>query len=262
MAAQYCIHRRDKIKSEYVRLWPKLNGKFKDHCWSFEHKTMRIVLFKQMKDKINFVGDLNTPDKGLFWRLLWHRIPGGMDFDLGNNRPMYSTASMLYMTTHEERPQQPHWDYTFLDLLQRTGRARELSKPWGMDFAIGHGGFSLKVWDNFKVDKEFYLPPIDRRPGNQTRSVPIVPDKNHTIRLQIPSKMLFLMRGDTVHGGALQNKCRNGALHLHWYLSPGATNDQNIAYAKRDWNEIITDATPGDRTRLASYLVMEDGKQF
>jgi hypothetical protein len=101
---------------------------------------MRIFSFRQMTDKINFVGDLNTPDKRLFWRLLRHCIPGGIDYDLGNDRPMYSTASMLYTTTHEERPQQPHRDYTFLDLLQRTGRARELSKPgacyWAWRFFI------------------------------------------------------------------------------------------------------------------------------
>ncbi len=117
MAAQYCIHGRDKIKPEYVRLWPKSNGKFKDHCRSFEHETMRIFLFRQMTDKINFVGDLNTPDKRLFWRLLRHCMPGGTDYDLGNDRPMYSTASMLYTTTQEERPQQHHRDYTFSDLL-------------------------------------------------------------------------------------------------------------------------------------------------
>ncbi len=59
MAAQYCIHGRDKIKPEYVSLWPKSNRKFKDYCWSFEHKTMRIFSFRPMTDKINFVSDLS-----------------------------------------------------------------------------------------------------------------------------------------------------------------------------------------------------------
>ena len=86
----------------------------------------------------------------------------------------------------------------------------------------------------------------------------MLPKENHAMRLRIPSKV----KGDTVRGGALQNECRNGALRLHWYLSPGATSDQNIVYAKWDGNEIITDATPSNRTRFASNLVMEDGKQF
>ncbi len=41
------------------------------------------------------------------------------------------------------------------------------------------------------------------------------------------------MRGDTVHGGALENGAKNvdhrrGAPHLHWYLSPGVRNGPGI----------------------------------
>ncbi len=83
------------------------------------------------------------------WHLFQHCIPSGMDSDLGGYRAIYTTASMLYTTTQEERPQEQHWDNTFLDLQPGTSRVRELLEQRGMDIAIGHGDFSLNVWYEF-----------------------------------------------------------------------------------------------------------------
>ena len=67
--------------------------------------------------------------------------------------------------------------------------------PWGMIMSLSLGGNCLKVWDNCA-------------------------DEKNAIHLSIPFKFIFLMRGDIVHGGALDNSLKNGALRIHFYLSP------------------------------------------
>ena len=66
----------------------------------------------------------------------------------------------------------------------------------------------------------------------------------HAMLLNVPFKYIYLMRGDTVHGGAMDNTLTNGALRLHMYLSPRAsTSDKHsVAITKQAGNAINTKA--------------------
>ena len=67
---------------------------------------------------------------------------------------------------------------------------------------LGDGGFSLvNIWDGESLE-------------NRVRW------KN----VNMPC-YFYLVQGDTVHGGAMDNALTNGALRLRMHLSPGATLD-------------------------------------
>ena len=53
------------------------------------------------------------------------------------------------------------------------------------------------------------------------------------------------MRGDIVHGGALDNSLKNGTLRIHFYLSPAIKqrNGYSVAKLKRQDNNIHTDGS-------------------
>jgi len=87
----------------------------------------------------------------------------------------------------------------------------------------------------------------------------------HAMLLRIPFKYSFLMQGDTVHGGAMDNHLTNGALRLHMYLSPGSTPEQNsVAICKRFGNAINTKANGTARIppSLVSFLLDSYGERW
>jgi hypothetical protein len=79
------------------------------------------------------------------------------------------------------------------------------------------------------------------------------------------------MRGDVIHGGALDNRERNGALRLHLYLSPGAKNEKEaIAHTKWHHNRVYSESRgegeKGDgeegQKSLSCYLVDSTGEAW
>jgi hypothetical protein len=135
--------------------------------------------------------------------------------------------------------------------------------PWNVDMALGNGGFRLNVWHNETFD--YPLPKSE----NSTFAIP---ESNHAILLTIPIKYPFLMRGDTVHAGGLNNHIQmsgkgsvgNGALRLHFYLSPSAARfDGSVASMKSTDNDIYTQVNR-DRSKesLVKYLVQSDGSRW
>ena len=79
------------------------------------------------------------------------------------------------------------------------------------------------------------------------------------------------MRGDTVHGGALEIGAQivnhKGALRLHWYLSPGVKNGpgitQSTASTKQSDSRIYTKRSTSQTARaLVTYLVQTNGSMW
>ncbi len=104
-----------------------------------------------------------------------------------------------------------------------------------MDFALAKGGFRLNVWDGEAIGDQYA---VNRGGGGCYR---ITPETNHAILLSIPCKNFFLLRGDVIYGGALDNGERKGALRLHLYLSPGAKNDKEaIAHNKSQHKRVYS----------------------
>ncbi len=75
-----------------------------------------------------------------------------------------------------------------------------------MDFPLGVGGLQLNVLHGY-VTNNVVLDTDRKKP-----KLELLPDGNYAIRLNIPCKYVFLMQGDTVHGGALQNNTKNRAI--------------------------------------------------
>ena len=99
--------------------------------------------------------------------------------------------------------------------------------------SLGSGGFSINFWDGGLFDCNFDLDRKGKAAENQ----------HDAMLLSIPFKYIFLMHGDTVHAGAMENHLTNGALRLHMYLSPGSTPEKNsVAIRKRAGNAINTKA--------------------
>ena len=65
--------------------------------------------------------------------------------------------------------------------------------------SLGSGGFSINVWDGESFDCNFDLD----RTGTKAA------ENQHAMLLRIPFKYIFLMRGDTVHAGAMDNHLTN-----------------------------------------------------
>ena len=78
------------------------------------------------------------------------------------------------------------------------------------------------------------------------------------LHLSIPFILIFLMCGDIVHGGALDNSLKNGALRIHFYLLPAIKqrNGHSIAELKRQDNNIHTDGSIcGCNQKFSSFLL-------
>ena len=104
-------------------------------------------------------------------------LPGSNDVSRNSDRVIPHTATMLFTNSGKNgypKPQKPQQDYT------PTECERETPMPWGMIMSLSLGGNCLNVWDNCA-------------------------DEKNAIHLSIPFKFIFLMRGDIVHGGALDN---------------------------------------------------------
>ena len=82
--------------------------------------------------------------------------------------------------------------------------------------------------------------------------------------LNVPFKYIYLMWGDTVHGGAMDNALINGTLRLYLYfLSPGSTlNRHSVAITKRAGNAMNTKADGRKQTppSLVKFLLDSYGK--
>ena len=87
------------------------------------------------------------------------------------------TASTLFKSTGKNgclNPKKPHQDYI------PTECRRESPIPWGMIMALPLGGNCLNEWNNNDSEK-------------------------YAMRPEIPFKLIFLMCGNIVHGGVLEN---------------------------------------------------------
>jgi len=244
-------------------------------CDVMANQSMHICAFKDLSSKLRIVKDVdNDPSVRFFWKVLRFLLvpeslasstPAGSAVPPidGYVEPIFHTTSML-LTTKSATPQAPHLDYSEAELLCCQGRNKEICQPWGMDFGLAKGGFRLNVWDGEILDDQFLL---TTKGGD--RNLPLIPETNYAILLEIPQKKFFLMRGDVVHGGALDNSLGNGALRLHWYLSPGAISDKDaIAHGKwansRVYRDTSVPKVDGARKvvtkSLSSYLVDNEGK--
>jgi len=232
----------------------QFKGNFKSHCHEMTGGHMRIFAFREKTDRLRLVKEWKTDmNIAFFWQALRLSIPCCKEYK--TNGPIGGTASMLFTTT--ETPQEPHTDYFPHELDNGV-------QPWGMDFALRIGGFCLNIWSGYVCDDCL----LDAR-GRLIRST--IPPENYAIKVQIPFKYIFLMRGDTVHGGALENGARivnhRGALRLHWYLSPGVKNGPGItrstAFTKRSDSRIYTKSSTSQTARaLVTYLVQTNGSMW
>jgi hypothetical protein len=86
--------------------------------------------------------------------------------------------------------------------------------PWSADIPLAESGLCLNIWGGldptFKKTGGNNIDDCDREP-------PIPPENFNTV-LEVPPGWVLLWRGDLVHGGALQNPKKNGALRCHWYI--------------------------------------------
>ena len=108
--------------------------------------------------------------------------------------------------------------------------------PWGMIISLSLGGNCLNAWD--------------------------CADEKHAIHLSIPFKFIFLMRGDIIHGGALENS-KKGVLLIHFYLLPAIKQRNGHTVTKLKWqdNNIHTDGSIcGSNQNLLSFLLQLDGR--
>ena len=133
-------------------------------------------------------------------------MPGSNDVSSNSNRFIPHNATMLFTNSGKNgypKPQKPHQDYT------PTECERESPMPWGMIMSLSlQQGNCLNKWDNCA-------------------------DEKRAIHLSIPLKFIFLMRGDIVHGGSLDNSLKNGALRIHFYLSPAIAKAKEWTLCRR-----------------------------
>ena len=258
--AKSLMHRND----DHVKKTFGTVKKLREHCHVMANDSMHICAFNELSGKLRMVRDIDTDlSVKLFWKTLsMILVPPSMT---GENvgKAIPHTTTML-LTTKNAQPQAPHFDYSIDELNYNQGRNKEQCHPWAMDFALAKGGFRLNVWDGEAIGEQYA---VDRG-GDGSR---IIPETNHAILLSVPRKKFFLMRGDVIHGGALDNRERNGALRLHLYLSPGAKNEKEaIAHNKwqHNWvySESMGEGEKGDgeegRKSLSRYLVDSTGKAW
>jgi hypothetical protein len=277
LACDYCYHGNskgffDRNKTQEVRteeekyrarkkeLQKKVFSKitnYERHCRTMTGGHMRIFAFRELTDNLILMSNTESNvDIRRFWHCIRCCIPGA-PLVSGDTR-IESTASMLYTVT--ESAQEPHQDYCPRELDVRA--ARESCVPWGMDYPLGEGGLQLNIWHGYDVD-DAVLDDDRKKPRLEN-----LPEGNYAVRLNIPYKYVFLMRGDTVHGGALQNRTRNGAIRVHCYLSPGNQTLQSrsrtsIAHTKRYDSNIFTKTKENSTARaFACYLVQHNGTVF
>jgi hypothetical protein len=246
-------------------------------CDVMANQSMHICAFKDLSSKLRIVKEVAS-DRSVrfFWKVLRLLLvpdsltpsPPSASAELPATEavgPIFHTTSML-LTSPSASPQAPHLDYSDAELRYGHGRNKEMCLPWGMDFALARGGFRLNVWDG-EIFEDKYL--LSAKGGDQKH--PHIPETNHAILLGIPQKTFFLMSGDVVHGGALDNSIGNGALRLHWYLSPGAISDKEaIAHGKWANSRVYSDTTrtkaDGGRNDIAKslscYLVDSEGNAW
>ena len=260
------IHQHDVLLKESFGTVTKLM----ECCRVMANQSMHICAFKELSSKLKIVDDVSSNlSHYFFWSVLrLILVPDTMSASSlsGSVQPIIHTTSML-LTRKGAKPQAPHLDYSCAELQYGVGRNKEICFPWGMDFALARGGFRLNVWDGEVFDKSAFMP-VNSCEGRPS----LRPETNHAIILDIPQKTIFLMRGDVVHGGALDNSLGNGALRLHWYLSPGArTEREAIAHGKWGNSNVYRDAVVElgsdekkrvDRKSLLCYLVDSEGNPW
>ena len=238
---------------------------------SFRTKRILAECFRQMTggamslvayhgpftDKMKISDPTSHDNVNHFWKMLSMVIPGSVSqppFAAGNatnvSKGMPHACTLLH--THVNLSmvrQEPHFDYQHTELVINDV---DMCLPWGLDMSLGSGGFSINVWDGESFDWNFDLDRKGKAAENQ-----------HAMLLRIPFKYIFLMRGDTVHSGAMDNHLTNGALRLHMYLSPGSTPEKNsVAIRKQAGNAINTKAYGKNRIppSLVSFLLDSYGK--
>jgi len=178
VAKSFCTS--EKIYHPPIRLLQqtfKTTAKYKELANTMEGKAMQVFPFKNYTDSLKY-SKLDLPNVKPFWHMIKSLLlPGYNDVSSNNDRVIPHTATMLFTNSGKNgypKPQKPHQDYT------PTECERETPMPWGMIMSLSLGGNCLNVWDNCA-------------------------DEKHAIHLSIPFKFIFLMRGDIVHGGALDN---------------------------------------------------------
>ena len=106
-----------------------------------------------------------------------------------------------FLRTEEECMQPPHMDYDHKFFVEKDGTTKK-EVPWCADIPLRQGGMSLNVWYGFRKD-------LNARNDASNRA----------LKIDIPEKWMILWRGDLVHGVGYDNKLKNGALRMHFYLS-------------------------------------------
>ena len=222
-----------------------------------DRRAMSLVAYGPFTDKMKISDPTSHDNVNHFWKMLSMVIPGSVTqppFVAGNatnvSKVMPNTCTLLHTNVDLSTVcQEPHFDYQHTELVINDV---DMCLPWGLDMSLGSGGFSINVWDGESFDWNFDLDRKGKAAENQ-----------HAMLLRIPFKYIFLMRGDTVHAGAMDNHLTNGALRLHMYLSPGSTPEKNsVAIRKRAGNAINTKAYGKNRIppSLVSFLLDSYGK--
>jgi hypothetical protein len=87
--------------------------------------------------------------------------------------------------------------------------------PWSADIPLAETGLRLNIWGN--IDATYKKEAGSNNIDDWNREPPI-PPQNYNFILDVPKGWMLLWRGDLIHGGALQNEAKNGALRCHWYI--------------------------------------------
>ena len=230
-------------------------------------KVMSLIAYGAFTDKMVISNTLLSNNIDMFWKTLSMVIPGSVLQSLVSDatyvrKSMPHTCTLLHTAVnHSNVSQEPHFDYQQAELVVNDF---EKCLPWGLDMSLGAGGFSINVWDGESFESNLIL---DRKGTGKAEFKQHAMEhvNQHAMLLRIPFKYIFLMRGDTVHAGAMDNHLSNGALRLHMYLSPGSTPEQNsVAICKRFGNAINTKANGTERIppSLVSFLLDSYGERW
>jgi hypothetical protein len=258
-AANFCSENKyDAFMSKFLKTTFKTKVHLEEHGGVMAFGAMRIFSFKHYTKELKW-SETTNQNIAWFWNLIEFCISGTIRRQ--SHEVMPHMCTMMY--TVNEIPQQPHYDYSTADLRENNANVTDNNMPWNVDMSLGNGGFHLNVWHNETFDY-----PLPRSENTDFT----IPESNHAILLTVPMKYPFLMRGDTVHAGGLNNRIQirgnecvgNGALRLHFYLSQSASRfDGSVASTKSTDNHIYTHVNR-DRSKesLVNYLVQSDGSRW
>lgn len=209
------------------------------------------------------------------------RIVGVLLRDFGNskllgpdrtNDPTTSDVWPVILKTEKEKPQEFHRDYTRDELFGISGKRERCVKgersienerdelrnwdqksdpfPWSADIPLAETGMRLNIWHGFQTNAE--------------RGKNGLPSENYNVTIEVPLGWMLLWRGDIIHGGGLENRAKNGAMRVHWYIPMKNVDKATIENKYTDKGQLSADVDRGygSRSRMSKFLYLYNPKEW